>query len=51
MLKYNLWDGSLCSVEQGGNNRAFNVVKLHLHNEIMLFGGKATTRIDGTYYY
>lgn len=51
MLKQNLWDGSLCSIEQGGNDRVFNVVKLLLQNDTMLFGGKATTRIDGIYYY
>ncbi|UWD48508.1 PhzF family phenazine biosynthesis isomerase [Clostridioides difficile] len=51
MLKQNLWDGSLCSIEQGGNNRVFNVIKLLFQDNIMLFGGKATTRIDGIYYY
>lgn len=51
MLNRNLWDGSLCSIEQGGNDRVFNVVKLYFQNETMFFGGKATTRIDGTYYY
>ncbi|MEL7648127.1 MAG: PhzF family phenazine biosynthesis isomerase [Sedimentibacter sp.] len=51
MLKHKLWDGSLCSVEQGGNNRIFNVIKLNFQDNIMLFGGKATTRIDGVYYY
>lgn len=51
MLKYKLWNGSLCSIEQGGNDRVFNVVKLHFQNDNMLFGGKATTRIDGVYYY
>lgn len=51
MLKQNLWDGSLCSLEQGGSNRVFNVVKLYFQDDTMFFGGKATTRIDGTYYY
>lgn len=51
MLKQNLWDGSLCSVEQGGNNRVFNVVKLYFQDNTMFFGGKATTRIDGIYFY
>ncbi len=51
MLKHKLWNGSLCSVEQGGNDRVFNVVKLHFQNDNMLFGGRATTRIDGFYYY
>jgi len=51
MLKHDLWDGSLCSIEQGGNNRVFNIIKLHFQDNILLFGGKATTRIDGVYYY
>ncbi|MDD2217727.1 MAG: PhzF family phenazine biosynthesis isomerase [Eubacteriales bacterium] len=51
MLKYKLWNGALCSIEQGGNDRVFNVVKLHFQNDNMLFGGKGTTRIDGAYYY
>ncbi len=51
MLKHNLWDGSLCSIEQGGNNRVFNVIKLHFQDNILLFGDKARTRIDGVYYY
>ena len=51
MLRHNLWDGSLCSVEQGGNDRVFNSVKLYFQDETMFFGGKATTRIDGSYYY
>lgn len=51
MLKHKLWDGSPCSIEQGGNDRVFNVVKLYYQNETMFFGGRATTRIDGTYYY
>lgn len=51
LLKHSLWNGSLCSIEQGGNNRVFNIIKLHYQNDNMLFGGKATTRIDGVYYY
>ena len=51
MLKHSLWDGSLCSIEQGGDNRAFNIIKLQFQDNVLLFGGKATTRIDGVYYY
>lgn len=51
MLKHGLWDGSLCSIEQGGDNRVFNSIKLQFQDNSMLFGGKATIRIDGVYYY
>lgn len=51
MLKQNLWNGSLCSIEQGGSDWVFNTVKLYFENETMFFGGRATTRIDGKYYY
>jgi PhzF family phenazine biosynthesis protein len=51
MLKHDIWDGSLCSIEQGGNNRVFNCIKLQFQDDLLLFGGKATIRIDGVYYY
>ncbi|MEA5038072.1 hypothetical protein SDC9_29248 [bioreactor metagenome] len=51
MLKHGLWDGSLCSIEQGGDNRVFNIIKLQFQDNVLLFGGKATIRIDGVYYY
>lgn len=49
MLKHGLWDGSAIAVEQGGDNRAFNTVKLQMSNGQLLFGGSATLRIDGHY--
>ena len=50
MMKSGLWDGGAVSIEQGGNNRAFNTVKLQLKDNRLLFGGSATLRIDGRYY-
>ncbi|MDD4924545.1 MAG: PhzF family phenazine biosynthesis isomerase [Dehalococcoidales bacterium] len=49
MLKNVLWDGSPVAIEQGGNDRVFNTVKLTTHNKDVLFGGRATLRIDGVY--
>lgn len=51
MLKHGIWDGSWCSIEQGGDNQVFNRIKLRFQDDVLLFGGKATTRIDGVYYY
>ena len=36
--------------EQGGNNRVFNSVKLKCQDGKVLFGGKATKKIEGEYY-
>lgn len=50
LLKYNLWDGSSISIEQGGNNIAYNTIKLKLKDKEVLFGGKAKVIIEGKYY-
>lgn len=50
MLKYGLWDGSDCQIEQGGNDRVYNSIQLSSLNGRVLFGGGATIRIDGIYY-
>ena len=49
MLKNGLWDGSPVAVEQGGNDRIFNTVRLTTQGKDVLFGGRATLRIDGVY--
>ena len=49
MLKNSLWDGSAVSVEQNAEMAAFNVVKLKEAAGKVLFGGSATTRIEGRY--
>jgi len=50
MLRQGIWDGSPVSVEQGGNDRVYNVVKLSVKDGEILFGGSATLRIEGIYY-
>lgn len=50
MLKYGLWDGSDCQIEQGGYDRMYNSIRLSSLNGRVLFGGGATIRIDGIYY-
>jgi PhzF family phenazine biosynthesis protein len=50
MLKNNLWLGENISLEQGGSNIEFNIIKLTTQNNRILFGGSATDRIIGKYY-
>ena len=50
LLKYNLWDGSPVSIEQGGENIAFNTIRLKLKNSEVMFGGKAKVSIEGNYF-
>jgi len=50
MMKNNMWDGKPITIEQGGVDRVYNTVKLLYKNDCILFGGKATTRIEGIYY-
>ena len=50
MLENNLWNGKPVSIEQGGEDRIFNVVKLQCNEGQVIFGGKATTRINGIYH-
>lgn len=51
MLKHGIWDGNPVSVEQGGSDRVYNVVKLAVEDGRVLFGGSATLRIEGSYYF
>ena len=50
MLKNNMWKGDNISIEQGGSNIEFNIVKLSAQNNNILFGGSAANRIIGKYY-
>lgn len=50
MLKNNMWKGENVSIEQGGSNIEFNIVKLTTQNNKILFGGSATNRVIGKYY-
>ncbi len=49
LLFEKMWDGSPITIEQGGNDRIFNAVKLKTFNGKVLFGGRATTKIQGYY--
>lgn len=49
MYENKLWDGDCISLEQGGKDRIYNTVKLKMKDGKVLFGGKATIRIDGHY--
>ena len=49
LLSEGLWDGHPITVEQGGNNRIFNSVKLKYLNGKVWFGGRATKKIEGVY--
>ena len=50
MLKNNLWDGNAITLEQGGDDRVFNTIHLCVERGKLLFGGSATTRIEGEYF-
>lgn len=49
LLSQKLWDGHPITIEQGGNDRIFNAVKLKYVDNKVLFGGKSTVRIVGDY--
>jgi PhzF family phenazine biosynthesis protein len=49
LLKNTLWDGSPMLIEQGGDNIAYNTVKLKVHENRVLFGGDANVIIEGDY--
>ena len=49
LLSEKMWDGTPITIEQGGNDRIFNAVKLKALNDKVLFGGRATTKIKGYY--
>jgi PhzF family phenazine biosynthesis protein len=50
MLKNKMWDGNNISIEQGGIDRIFNIVKLATKGSTVIFGGSATLKIIGEYY-
>ena len=50
LLSEDLWDGKPVSIEQGGNDRIFNTVKIKQYDGKILFGGKATVKIEGEYF-
>lgn len=50
MRKHGLWNGDAIDIEQGGDDRVFNTVKLKMQEGQLLFGGSATVRIEGQYF-
>ncbi len=48
-LKNNLWQGEPISIEQGGAGMVYNTVRLMTQDQKVLFGGRATDRIIGSY--
>ena len=50
LLSEGLWEGEPITIEQGGDDRIFNSVKLKCLDGHVLFGGKATKKIEGEYY-
>lgn len=49
LLQEGMWDGHLITVEQGGNDCIYNAVKLKTQEGKVLFGGRATVKIEGNY--
>lgn len=49
LLREGMWDGKLIAIEQGGNDRIYNAVKLKTQGGKVLFGGRATVKIEGSY--
>ena len=50
MIRNGIWQEGSVKVEQGSNRMIFNEIKLNRIGEKVLFGGKATKRIDGLYF-
>jgi len=50
MLTNNLWDGEPISIEQNGEPERYNIVKLKVYNDRVLFGGNAIVKIKGDYF-
>lgn len=49
LLARGLWGGEAVSIEQNGERERHNVVRLATREGRVLFGGRATTRIEGAY--
>ena len=49
MKNHDMWDGQPISIEQNGEEKVYNLVKLKMMEERVLFGGGATVRIRGEY--
>jgi PhzF family phenazine biosynthesis protein len=51
LIKNKLWNGEIIAIEQGGGKIVYNEVKLLNKNNKILFGGKATKKVEGIYYF
>jgi predicted PhzF superfamily epimerase YddE/YHI9 len=49
LLARGLWDGSAAAIEQNGERQRYNVVRLATRAGRVLFGGRATVKIEGSY--
>lgn len=49
MLKHTLWNGQAISIEQNAEKENYNIVKLKVQNNKLLFGGGAVLKIEGYY--
>lgn len=50
MLRNGIWDGRPVSIEQNAEPEAYNIVRLKTLSGWVLFGGRATVKIEGKYY-
>lgn len=51
MLRNNIWDGRPILIEQNGELAEYNIVRLKMIDQKVLFGGSAAVRIEGNYFY
>ena len=51
MLKRHMWDGQPILIEQNAEPSAYNIVRLKTAHGKVLFGGSATVKIEGKYFY
>ncbi len=51
MLQNNMWDGKPILIEQNAEHSAYNIVLIKMLDGKVLFGGRATVKIEGKYNY
>ena len=51
MLQNNMWDGKPILIEQNAEHSAYNIVRIKIMDGKVLFGGRATVKIEGKYNY
>jgi predicted PhzF superfamily epimerase YddE/YHI9 len=50
LIEQKMWNGNTISIEQGGADRIYNIVKLSVQDGKILFGGKAILKLCGQYF-